>query len=381
MGGSAAPARSLEEVRALSSNPKTTTTNLTFGNMKLGLGIKHGDSELRERVTTLYDQSRVQLTPDEVVISNATTGSNLLVQEGLVSHNDHVVCVYPVYGPLFEVVKALGAEMSYWRLEVDNGWKANLEDLKTLLKPSTKMLILNNPHNPTGSILSTSTQAEIVQIAKQHNIIIFTDEIFRPLFHADEKPTSMLEHSATYDRIIVTGSLSKPWGLSGVRIGWVVTKNAELRRACLDIREYTTSYVSAIDEVVAREVLSERCKDQIIYQTLAIAGENLALLKPFVRKHAQQISCAIPTGGGTAFVRFKSAKSGRPIDDLQFCQRLKEETGVLLSPGSLCFGPVKEGDFRGFTRLHVTAPPETFKAGLEGIAKFLTSDSYTQLDG
>ena len=97
----------------------------------------------------------------------------------------------------------------------------------------TKMLVLNNPHNPTGTVMPTAMQAEIVEVCRANDIIIFCDEIFRPLFHSPSSTstTSFLEHSSkTFDKIITTGSLSKPYGLSGIRIGWVATMNPELRR-------------------------------------------------------------------------------------------------------------------------------------------------------
>ena len=333
---------------------------------------------MRQRVATIYGQGEVKVTADDVIIANATTGANLLVLQGLISPGDHVVVAYPAYGSLDTIPKGIGAEVSYWNLNPENDWKGNLDDLKSLLRPSTKMLILNNPHNPTGSVLSTSEQAEIVKLATEHNTIVFTDEIFRPLFHTDQTPTSMVEHDF-YDRTIVTGSLSKAWGMSGVRIGWVVTRNPQLRKACIGMKEWTLQSVSLIDKVVAKEVLSERCRDRILSKNLAIAHENLATLQDFLPKHKQTVSCSVPTGAATAFVKFSGSRSGHPVDDLEFCRRLKQETGVLLSPGSLCFGPAREGDFRGYIRLHITKP-DVFREGLEKIGSFIESSSYAALD-
>lgn len=278
--------------------------------------------------------------------------------------------MYPTFGALLEIPKFLRADMSYWRLDSEKGWKASLDDLRSLLKPSTKMLILNNPHNPTGSILSTSEQAEILKIASEHNIIVHTDEIFRPLFHAGEVPTSILEHQF-YDRTIATGSLSKAWCFSGIRVGWCVTRNRELRDAMISLRQWTLQSTSTVDEIIAREILSERCRGNLHWRISDFAKKNLAELQSLVKTHRDSVSCTLPAGGSIAFVKFINPKTGQPVDDVELCKRLKQDTGVLLSPGSLCFGQ----DFLGFARIHFTVPPHLFKKGLERISIFLQLES------
>ena len=176
----------------------------------------------------------------------------MLVLQSLISSGDHVVSMYPTYGALLEIPKMLGAEMSYWRLKEDDGWKGSLDELKSLLKPSTRLLILNNPHNPTGSVLSTAQQMDILKIAKEHNVIVHSDEIFRPLFHTGEVPTSILEHDF-YDRTIATGSLSKAWCFSGIRIGWCVSRNRELRDAMIGLRQWTLQSTGMVDEIIGSE--------------------------------------------------------------------------------------------------------------------------------
>ena len=370
---------SLADLNAISTDPQATADALDYDNIKLGTGEPAGDELLRQRVAGLYDQTKATVTADDVVIANGTTGSISFILQGLLSPGDHVITLYPVYEGLIDFPRGLGADMSYWRLSHENGWKGDIEQLKSLLRPTTKMIIINNPHNPTGAVFTTAEQAEIVKIAKERNIILFCDEIFRPLFHAGGKiPTSLLEHS-TYDRTVVAGSLSKVWGFGGVRIGWVVTRDRQIREACLKVRKWMVLCVSVADEIIAREVLSERCKDKIIANTLANARVNLSELETFVRDYKDSVSCVLPAGSATAFVKFADPKSGQPVDDVDFCVRLKKEVGVLLSPGSMCFGQLNEGDFKGFVRMHITIPPETFQKGIDGIAKFLTSQTFQGL--
>lgn len=284
--------------------------------------------------------------------------------------------MYPVYGALYEIPQQIGCEISYWKMDPDNGWKASLEDLKSLLKPETKMLILNNPHNPTGSVLSTETLKSIIDIARQHNIIVFEDEIFRPLFQA-EPPSSILELG--YERTIATGSLSKAWGFSGIRLGWVVTKDKDLRDEMVAFRWWILESISFVDEIIGSEVLSERCSRNILDKNIGYARKNLAPLRSLLEEHKGSVSCALPGGAATAFVKFTDPNSGQAVDDVEFCKALLADVGVLVSPGSLCFGPVQQGDFKGHIRLHMTAPPERFREGISRIARFLTSEKFTRL--
>lgn len=376
LAGSAAEPVSITDIIALSSDPETTRANLRFDALPLGLGAYAGSARLRETVTSLYDTSKVGVKADDVVIANATTGANLLVLHSLLQKGDHVITLYPCYGQLVQYPAAMGAEVSLWRLREEKGWELDVEDLKALIRPGkTKMLILNNPHNPTGTVLSSALQREIVDVCREHGIVILSDEIFRPLFHdpllADET-TSFLEQvtAGEYDKVIVTGSLSKPYGLSGTRVGWVVTTNPELRRIVISMRQWMLQSVSVVDEVIATEVLSERCRVPLLKKTLDRARGNLALLREVVEGSQGRLECKIPVGGGTAFIKIVDA-SGKSVDDVPFCHALLEAEGVLLAPGSLTFGGGEGREFVGYVRLHITAPPEMFKKRVEGLKRFV----------
>lgn len=365
----------------LSTDPETTTKALNFYDTDLTVRVgTQGSLELRKQVAKLYTGSDVQVTPDDVIIANATTGANLLSFQSQLSPGDHVICMYPCYEPLFQIPKQLGASMTYWRLDPSNNWEASLADLKTLIRPNTKMLIVNNPHNPTGTLLSASAQQAILHLAAQHNITVHSDEIFRPLFHSSDipAPPSLLQHAA-YDNVIATGSVSKAFCLSAVRIGWCVTRNPELKASLLSLRQWTLESTSLIDERIAAEALSDRCRDPILARLHAFAHRNLAELHAFLAKHQGAVAATVPTGGATAFVKFMDPASGRAVDDLQFCQALMKDTGVLLSPASLCFSQLQPGDFTGYTRLHFTCKTEIFKEGLRRIGEFLNSPTYSAL--
>ena len=366
-------------MKAISKNPEETAKALKkLDNIILTTGDITGDKELRRLVAGFYDKSRVKITADDVVIAPGTTGALSLIFQALISPGDHVVVAYPAYEALVGIPKGLGADVSYWNMNPEKEWKASLEDLKSLLRPDTKIIILNNPHNPTGAVLSTEDQAEIVKLASKNGTIVFTDEIFRPLFHSCDVPTSMVEHNS-YDKTMVAGSLSKVWGFAGVRIGWVVTRNSEIREKVIKARKWNVQTVSVVDEAIAKEVLNDRCRERVISLTIANAKANLPVLESFVKENSKAIWCFIPKGASTAFAKITNPKTGDPVDDLRLCQLLVKEDGLLLSPGSSTFGTAKKGDFKGFVRLHLTGAPETFKEGLQRLGKFFMTSNMEEL--
>ncbi|KAK0890440.1 hypothetical protein LTR91_025264 [Friedmanniomyces endolithicus] len=383
LAGSATPALRVKDLESLSTDPQSTASALDLSSIELGLGSPMGDKGLRERVASLYDGGQTLLSLDNVVIANATTGANLVAFESLLSAGDHVICMYPCYAPLVNIPKALSCDISYWRLDHGKRWEADTATLESLLKPQTQMIILNNPNNPTGSVIPIAVLEKIVDIARQRKITVFADEIFRPLFHgvdADVAPTiSLMELSTTYDKTIVTGSMSKVWGMSGVRIGWIVSRNKGFLEKVSNVRLYVLQAVSNIDEIIAREALSERCRSAILNKHRDIAGQNLMSFDDFACKHGGVVSWVRPSGGGTAFVRFSQAETGRPVDDVKFCRVLKERCGVLLTPGSLCFSSARDEDFLGFVRLHLTVMPVTFRRGVQQLEQFLESEEWKSL--
>ena len=353
----------------LSTDKAVTSDNLSLTKLKLSLGPPQGSKELRERIAGLYNQN---INASHVHATNGTTGANSLVFQTLLAPGDHVIAMYPSYAQLVAMPRAIvGVEMSYWTLDLENQVKADIKALKDLIKPKTTMIVLNSPNNPTGMLLAPDVQEAIISLAQEHNITIVVDEIFRPLYHdkASTLAPSFVEHPSSYDKIVVTGSLSKAWGLSGARIGWVVTRNAEFMDRLYGTGLYTIQAVSTLDEKVAIEALSDRCRPQILAKHLGFAQQNLDLLQAFIDEHKDRCSWTRPNAGATAFVKF--SENGAPMDDVEFCLKLKNEKGVLLSPGSLCFGKDGRKDFRGYVRMHITVPPEVMQAGLDGIGSLL----------
>ncbi|KAJ5316765.1 hypothetical protein PENANT_c016G08195 [Penicillium antarcticum] len=366
LAGSATPALSIQDLIQLSSDKQTTANNLSVESMKLTLGPGNGSENLRQQIAGLYDE---KITAEHILATNGASGANSLLFQSLLGPDDHVIAMYPSYTPLLAIPKAkVGENISYWSLDMNNQGQGDLQQLKDMIKPTTKMIVLNNPNNPLGTILSLEMQHAIVALVREHGLILVVDEIFRPLFHDSTNPPSFVELSDEDDKIIVTSSVSKSWGLSGTRVGWLATKNVKVLSQCLNMCLYMIMAIGTIDDAIAAEALSDRCWPQILTKHLDMASKNLAILESFVDKH-ESVSWIKPSSGATAFVRFSS--NGVPVDDVEFCLKLKEQKGVLLAPGSLCFGLPAAQDFRGFVRMHITGPPEKMQVGLDAIGEFL----------
>lgn len=230
------------------------------------------------------------------------------------------------------------------------------------------MIIINNPNNPTGATIPEEVLRSIVEFAKARDIIVFADEVYRPLFHslpAGEEPPSIL--SMGYDRTVSTSSMSKAWSLAGVRVGWIATRDTEIFKAVESARNYTTISVSQLDDIVAGYALSDAVRPGLLRRNLELARTNCDLMEAFVKEHADVCSWVRPTAGTTAFVYFE--RGGRPVRDGEFCLEILEKTGVLVMPGSICFGDGQ--DFEGYMRFGYVGSTEVLRKALDNLGSYL----------
>ncbi|OGE51149.1 hypothetical protein PENARI_c014G03979 [Penicillium arizonense] len=337
-------------------------------------GAIRGSEALRANIANLYSQS---VSAEGVLVTNGAIQANFLALYTNIGTGDHVICQYPTYQQLYSVPESLGAEVSLWRSNEEKGWSLDLEELKTLIRRNTKLIILNNPQNPTGAILRREELQAIVDIAREHDILIHSDEVYRPLFHSlsqsEGTPPSILEFG--YEKVISTGSMSKAFSLAGIRLGWIASPNPEIIEACASACDYTLISVGQIDDGVAAHALSSPCVENLLQRNLQLARQNLDALESFVHEFSWAVKWTRPQAGTTAFIKFVD-REGRAIDDVVLCQRLQETTGVMLVPGSQCFGGGV--DFHGFVRVGYVPEHEVMVDGLQALRKFMR-DGYEKL--
>lgn len=360
---------SIEDLQSFSTDtaaksPLSLSTKLTYGAIR-------GSDSLRERVAALYaDDATEPLSPSSVLITQGAIAANFLLFYSLIGPQDHVVCVYPAYQQLYGVPQSLGAEVSLWKLKMENGFIPDIEELDSLVKSNTKMIVLNNPNNPTGATIPKSALGSIVEFAKARGIIVLCDEVYRPLFHSlpegEAAPPSIL--SFGYDKAISTSSMSKAWSLAGIRLGWIATRNAEIIEAVAEARDYTAISVGHLDDQVASYALSDAVRPGLISRNMQLASTNLELLDRFVQEHSDVCNWVKPTAGTTAFVQFTN--KGRPVDDEAFCLDVLDKTKAMFLPGKKCFG--HGTDFDGYVRIGYVNETGVLKEALEKLEKYVS---------
>ena len=358
---------SIDDLVALCEDPHVEPPLKRF--TKLTYGPIRGSQALRDRLASLYSVRVSSALPaDNILITPGAIAANFLLYYTLIGPGDHVVCVHPTYQQLYAVPESLGAEVSLWKLKKEKKYIPDLDELIALVKDNTKMIIINNPNNPTGATVPKSVLQGLVDFARERDIIIFSDEVYRPLFHGifpvdSEYPPSIV--SFGYEKTIVTGSMSKAYSLAGIRLGWIASRSRAIIEAVAVARDYTTISVSQLDDQVANYALSAAVLHALLGRNIKLAKTNIALLEAFVSEHSDVCSWVKPTAGTTAFIRF--VHKGEPIDDVSFCIDVIEKTKVMFLPGSKCFGE----EFKGYVRIGFVCETEVLKEALEKLGSYV----------
>ncbi|WZH45692.1 pyridoxal phosphate-dependent transferase [Fusarium acuminatum] len=346
--------------------PNTNTT-LLDPDLPLSYGTTLGSVRLRERIAELHSSPEVELTAANVVITPGSSMANHLVLATLCGPGDHIICQYPTYGPLYLLPKHSGVDVSLWELKEAEGWSLDLKELANMIKPNTKVIIICNPNNPTGTIIPRDTLEQVLGLAQKNHIVVFSDEVFSPLFHTKDQPPPLV--SLGYPHTLSTGSLSKAYALPGIRIGWVVSQDKEIIRQVSTLRDYTTISVSLLDDSVGAFALSKEVLPRLMERNLRLFAESITLLDGFVRRNAQRCRWTKPKGSGVAFVQILN-KDGSASDDLVFSKKLVEEAGITVLPGSYSFAEEGANNLKGYLRIEIGSP-ERLREGLVAIEEFL----------
>lgn len=361
---------SIDDLVALSEDknlphPINTSNKLTYGPIR-------GSPALRERLASLYSvRVSTPLSPDNILITPGAIAANFLVLYTLIGPGDHVICVHPTYKQLYSVPASLGAEVSLWKLKKHKKYIPSIDDLKALIKPNTKMIIINNPNNPTGSVIPKSVLQALIEIAREHDITLLSDEVYRPLFHGispmdAEFPPSLI--SLPYPKTIITGSMSKAYSLAGIRLGWIASRSPEIIEQLASARDYTTISVSQLDDAVAAYALNQSVLHALLGRNIALAKTNVAILEEFIEDHGDICSWTKPVGGTTALVKFE--KEGNAVDDETFCVDVIEKTKVMFLPASVCFGK----EFRGMVRIGFVCETEVLREALRVLGVYIREE-------
>jgi len=321
--------------------------------MKLTYGAIEGSERLRRLVAGLYERQEI----GNVTITHGAIGGNALVHETLVEPGDRVISVLPTYQQHYSIPQSYGADVQILKLREANGFLPDLDELRRLAMPGTKLIAINNPNNPTGSLMDRAFLVEVAAIAQACGAWVLCDEVYRG---TDQEGSGFTASIADlYEKGISTGSMSKTYSLAGLRLGWIAAP-VKLIHAVSIHRDYNTISVGMLDDHFAAIALEHR--DKILARSRDITRANLAILEAWVAGEPL-ISWIKPKGGTTALLKYDL-----PISSEEFCLRLLDRTGVMLTPGSAM-------DMEGYLRIGYANGQTTLREGLSRMSRFLREEA------
>lgn len=307
-------ALSLKELLALCD----ADTRARWDDLRLGYTESLGLPALREEIARLYPG----LNADDVVtFSGAEEGIFLTIQAAL-GAGEHAVVVWPAYQALYEIARAAGAEVTLIGLDPAN-WSLDVDAVIAALRPNTRLVVINFPHNPTGAMIAEADLRRLARATEQRGARLLSDEVYRLL----ELSAPPLPPAATLgEHTVSLGVLSKAYGLAGLRIGWIATRDARLRARVVQLRDYTTICNAGPSEVLALGAL--RAATAILQRNRRIVQDNLVILRGFLERHRDRFAWVEPRAGSVCFPRLLAGSADA------FADALVREQGVLLMPGS-----------------------------------------------
>lgn len=322
-----------------------------FESLWLGYTESLGNPELRQTIATVYEH----ITADQVLVHAGAEEAIFNFMNVALRPGDQVIVHAPYYQSLGEVAQSIGAEVSEWQGDPDRAWELDLEVLKTTLTDRTKVVVVNFPHNPTGFLPRLDFVRELSALSERHGFIIFSDEVYRGL---ELDPSDRLPGLTDMnDRAVSLGVMSKTYGLAGLRIGWIATRNDRLFSELAAFKDYTTICNSAPSEFLA--TLALRKAEVIVERNLQIIRKNIDRLDTFFESHPDLFSWYKPRAGSVAFPALRKGT----VD--KFCTDLVKKAGVLLLPGTL-YGNDSNSFRVGFGRKNLPEALQIFEEYLRG---------------
>lgn len=330
-----------------------------FCDRRMTYGAIWGAKEFKDGICSLYKT----IEPKDVVSTHGASGANHLAFYSLVEPGDEVISIMPTYQQLYSIPESFGAVVKIMNLKKDNGYLVDVDELKSLISPKTKIICINNPNNPTGALMPKTELEEIAAAAKTVGAYVLCDEVYRWLGQTDEYPESIAD---LYEKGISISSMSKVFSLAGLRLGWIASRDRAFMESCLIHRDYNTVSCGLFDEAIAAIALKH--KDKLLLRNKAFVRRNLAVLDAWVQTQPH-ITYVKPKAGTTALLFYDF---DMPSDE--FCRLLLKETGAFLTPG-VCF---EQGNS---LRIGYACETEDLKNGLKKLAMFIKQNAYTRNGG
>ncbi len=293
-----------------------------WAGLALGYAESTGHPLLRSEIASLYET----IAPDEVLVFAGAEEAVFCLMNVVVGPGDHAIVTWPGYQSLYEVARAAGSEVTLHELHETSGWALDLDLLRRQVTPTTRLIVVNLPHNPTGMLADRATFDGLVELANDADAYLLVDEVYRGL---EVDPGDRLPTGAdAAARGISLGVMSKSFAMPGLRIGWLATHDRELLDRVARFKDYTTICAAAPSEILA--IIGLRARERVLARSRTIVARNLELLGGFLDDWADRFTWVRPRSGSIGYPRL--TVPGVRIDE--WSAELLEEEGVLLLPGS-----------------------------------------------
>lgn len=296
-----------------------------FQQVWLGYTESQGSPTLRKEICKLYET----IQPEHVLVHTGAGEAIYLFMHAMLQAGDHVIVHTPNYQSLSEVARGIGCDVSPWTAREENGWALDLDELSQLVRSTTKAIVVNIPHNPTGYLMSRADFDALNRFARDNNLLLFSDEVYR---ESEYDSSARLHAGCDYgEHAVSLGVTSKTYGLAGLRIGWIATRNHTVYERMAALKDYTTICNSAPSEFLAE--LAMRHRQRLASRNLDIIQNNLAIVDKLFTSYSSLFTWVRPRAGSMGFPKLLKGN----IDE--FCDRLVRKAGVLLLPGSMYDDP------------------------------------------
>lgn len=299
----------------------------------------YGIEPLREAIAKKFNRDNgLDLEMSDVIVAVGANQAVSIAMTAMLDPGDEVLVPNPSWLHYFYCADLCGAKTVSYPLLEENEFNVQIEDIEKLITPKTKMIIVNSPNNPTGSVLTTESLEKIAKIAKDNNLIVLSDEIYEKLLYDGSKHTSIASLPGMAERTIIINGVSKAYAMTGWRIGFVASKNPEFISAMIRVLQYTVTCASSVSQYAALAALEgpQECTEEMRVQF----DRRRKLVYESINK-IPGLSCICPKGAFYCFVNIK----GLGISDEEASDYFLNEAGVAMIPGS-AFGEYGAGYLR-----------------------------------
>ena len=292
-----------------------------FMDLNLGYTKSQGEDFLRIEISKLYEK----ITPEKIIVFSGAEEGIFSFMSAILKPSDELIVQFPCYQSSYEIARSNGVKIRLWEFKEEQQWKPNFEELEKLATTKTKALVINTPNNPTGYNFSQNEFEKIVAFCRDRDIYLFSDEVYR-LSEYDSQNTLKCA-SDLYEKGVSLGVLSKPYGLPGLRIGWIATQDQVIIDQLKSFKYYVTICNSSPSEFLAAIAIKNTKK--IIERNKEIIRGNLRLLDKFFTKYSKYFTWVRPNAGCIGFVKILL-----PVNAEKFSKGMREAKGALLLPST-----------------------------------------------